>query len=79
MSGSERTALAASRRWVIKVGSALLTNEGRGLDAAMIGSLVAQIAALRAEGAEVVLVSSGAVAAGVVRLGWPRRPTRLHE
>ena len=79
MSGSERTALDASRRWVIKVGSALLTNEGRGLDAAMIGSLVAQIAALRAEGAEVVLVSSGAVAAGVVRLGWPRRPTRLHE
>ncbi|HBX72397.1 MAG TPA: glutamate 5-kinase [Halieaceae bacterium] len=79
MSEPQRETIAASRRWVIKVGSALLTNDGRGLDAAMIGSLVAQIATLRADGAEVVLVSSGAVAAGLVRLGWPRRPTRLHE
>ena len=79
MAEQDRETIAASRRWVIKVGSALLTNDGRGLDAAMIGSLVAQIAALRERGAEVVLVSSGAVAAGLVRLGWPRRPTRLHE
>jgi glutamate 5-kinase len=79
MAEPDRETIAASRRWVIKVGSALLTNDGRGLDAAMIGSLVAQIAALRERGAEVVLVSSGAVAAGLVRLGWPRRPTRLHE
>lgn len=79
MSTAARTEIAAARRWVIKVGSALLTNNGRGLDSAMIGSLVAQIASLRAGGAEVVLVSSGAVAAGIVRLGWPRRPSQLHE
>ena len=71
MSEPQRETIAASRRWVIKVGSALLTNDGRGLDAAMIGSLVAQIATLRADGAEVVLVSSGAVAAG--RPDEPRR------
>ncbi|MDO8860625.1 glutamate 5-kinase [Haliea sp. E1-2-M8] len=79
MSTAARTEIVAARRWVIKVGSALLTNDGRGLDGAMIGSLVAQIASLRAGGAEVVLVSSGAVAAGIVRLGWPRRPSQLHE
>ncbi len=74
-----RAALSAARRWVVKVGSALLTNDGRGLDTAMIRSLAQQIVSLRSAGCEVVLVSSGAVSAGVVRLGWPRRPTVLHE
>jgi glutamate 5-kinase len=74
-----RAELASARRWVVKVGSALLTANGRGLDAAVIGGLAAQLAALRADGREVVLVSSGAVAAGVVRLGWPARPTALHD
>ncbi|MHA7816903.1 MAG: glutamate 5-kinase [Pseudohaliea sp.] len=74
-----RAELASARRWVVKVGSALLTANGRGLDAGVIGGLAAQLAALRADGREVVLVSSGAVAAGVVRLGWPARPAALHD
>ncbi len=74
-----RVAVAAARRWVVKVGSALLTNDGRGLDAGVIGSLAQQVSLLRNAGCEVVLVSSGAVAAGIVRLGWPRRPTALHD
>jgi glutamate 5-kinase len=75
----ERTEIADARRWVVKVGSALLTDDGRGLDETMIATLVAQLAGLRARGREVVLVSSGAVAAGVVRLGWRARPTLLHD
>ncbi|MEH6591302.1 MAG: glutamate 5-kinase [Halioglobus sp.] len=74
-----REEITESRRWVIKVGSALLTDDGRGLDGAMISTLVAQLAALRQRGCEVVLVSSGAVAAGVVQLGWTSRPTALHD
>lgn len=68
-----------ARRWVIKVGSALLTNNGRGLDLQLIAALVQQMAALRVGGCEVVLVSSGAVAAGMVRLGWAVRPRALHD
>jgi glutamate 5-kinase len=76
---SVRAELRDARRWVIKIGSALLTANGRGLDAGMIASLVEQVVALRREGREVVLVSSGSVAAGVVRLGWSSRPTALHD
>jgi glutamate 5-kinase len=76
---TERTEIASSRRWVVKVGSALLTNDGRGLDAGVISSLVDQLAQLRGTGCEVVLVSSGAVAAGIVRLGWTARPHLVHE
>lgn len=76
---AERTEIAGSRRWVVKVGSALLTDDGRGLDGDMIVSLVDQLARLRAQGCEVVLVSSGAVAAGIVRLGWTARPHLIHE
>ncbi|MFV0478836.1 MAG: glutamate 5-kinase [Parahaliea sp.] len=75
----QRKELAEARRWVVKVGSALLTNDGKGLDPAIIADLVAQLVALRERGCEVVLVSSGAVAAGVVRLQWSARPTALHE
>jgi len=74
-----RTDIAAARRWVVKIGSALLTNDGDGLDDRMIHSLVEQLAILRSRGCEVVLVSSGAVAAGVVRLGWQGRPEVLHD
>lgn len=74
-----RKDIAASRRWVVKVGSALLTDDGRGLDENMINALVAQLASLRECGNEVVLVSSGAVAAGIVRLGMAARPHLLHE
>ncbi len=75
----ERSGIRDARRWVVKVGSALLTDDGRGLDARMIESLVAQLAQLRQRRREVVLVSSGAVAAGLVRLGWAARPHRLHD
>ena len=64
---------------VVKIGSALLTNDGRGLDEPAIGGWVDQIAALHRRGIEVVLVSSGAVAAGMVRLGWQARPSAVHE
>lgn len=76
---AERTEIAQSRRWVVKVGSALLTNDGRGLDEGMIGNLAEQLVSLRKRGCEVVLVSSGAVAAGIVRLGWSSRPHLLHD
>ncbi|MBK6511809.1 MAG: glutamate 5-kinase [Haliea sp.] len=76
---TERSEIARAKRWVVKVGSALLTNDGRGLDEGVIYSLVDQLAQLRAAGCEVVLVSSGAVAAGIVRLGWTARPHLLHE
>ncbi len=76
---SQRTDIRDARRWVVKVGSALLTDDGRGLDEAMIANLVRQLAELRASGSEVVLVSSGAVAAGIVRLGWSSRPHLIHE
>ncbi|MDI5890448.1 glutamate 5-kinase [Halomonas rhizosphaerae] len=74
-----REALIGARRVVVKIGSALLTNDGRGLDEAAIGGWVDQIAALHRRGIEVVLVSSGAVAAGMVRLGWQARPSAVHE
>ena len=73
------TAIAAARRIVVKVGSSLVTNDGRGLDAAAIALWAQQIAALRDLGKEVVLVSSGAIAEGVQRLGWARRPHAIHE
>ncbi len=71
---SQRMKIGNSRRWVVKVGSALLTKAGAGLDQVFIGQLIDQLAALRQSGAEVVLVSSGAVAAGMHRMGWKTRP-----
>ena len=69
----------ASRRWVVKIGSALLTDDGKGLDVDAIAGWVEQMAELRAQGVELVLVSSGAVAAGMTRLGWTSRPTAIHD
>jgi glutamate 5-kinase len=74
-----RRGLKASRRIVVKIGSALLTDNGRGLCADGLDAWVAQLAALRAAGREVVLVSSGAVAEGMSRLGWRERPDDLHK
>lgn len=74
-----RRALTRVNRCVIKIGSALLTNYGQGLDPVAIGGWVAQIAALRARDVQIVLVSSGAVAAGMQRLGYKTRPHALHE
>ena len=68
--------LRNARRIVVKVGSALVTNDGRGLDVRAIERWAGQIAALRAMGREVLLVSSGAIAEGVLRIGWETRPTR---
>ncbi|AZZ95597.1 glutamate 5-kinase [Hahella sp. KA22] len=68
-----------TRRWVIKIGSALLTNDGRGLALEAMGLWVDQLAALRKDGVEVVIVSSGAVAEGMSRLGWKERPKLLDE
>ncbi len=74
-----REKLESSRRWVIKVGSSLVTARGRGLDHEAIADWCAQIAALRKEGREIVLVSSGAVAEGMARLGLSKRPDTLHD
>ena len=68
-----------AKRWVIKIGSALLTNDGAGLDRTAIDSWVEQIADLMAQGNEVILVSSGAIAEGIVRLGLKTRPESIHE
>lgn len=74
-----RDALRHMRRVVIKIGSALLTNDGRALDEPAIGGWVDQIAELHRRGIEVMLVSSGAVAAGMARLGWRVRPSAVHK
>lgn len=76
---AQRSLVSQTRRCVVKIGSALLTNNGLGLDVPAIGGWVEQIAQLRARGIEVVLVSSGAVAAGMQRLGFESRPHALHE
>jgi len=67
------------QRWVIKIGSALLTGNGRGLDKTAIKNWVAQMAALPQRNIELVLVSSGAVAEGMTRLKWVQRPRALHK
>ncbi len=76
---SERVQVRQARRLVVKIGSALLTNDGKGLDVDALGAWVDQMAALVRAGVELVVVSSGSVAEGMVRLGWSRRPERLHE
>lgn len=74
-----RDKVTSARRWVVKIGSALLTADGRGLDQAAMARWVGQMVALREQGIELVLVSSGAVAAGMTRLGWSSRPSAVHE
>ncbi len=72
-------ALQRARRIVVKVGSSLVTNEGKGVDADAVGQWCRQIAALAGEGREVLMVSSGAIAEGMKRLGWTLRPKEVHE
>lgn len=74
-----QSVLKQSRRIVIKVGSSLVTNQGQGLDHAALSRWAAQIARLKQMGKEVVLVSSGAIAEGMQRLNWKKRPHALHE
>ncbi|CAK7059291.1 glutamate 5-kinase [Saezia sanguinis] len=71
--------LMQARRIVVKVGSSLVTNEGRGLDERAVGEWCRQLAALTKSGREVIMVSSGAVAEGMRRLGWPKRPKKIDE
>ncbi|MDP1567671.1 MAG: glutamate 5-kinase [Polaromonas sp.] len=71
--------LLNARRIVVKVGSSLVTNEGRGLDTAAIGLWCQQLAVLVKSGREVIMVSSGAIAEGMKRLGWATRPKAIHE
>ena len=75
----KRSEFRHAHRVVVKIGSALLTGGGRGLDMEGITEWVRQIAALKASGKEVILVSSGSVAEGMSRLGWTTRPRTLHE
>ena len=71
--------IAAAKTLVVKVGSSLVTDEGRGLDAAAIARWAAQIAKLRELGRRTILVSSGAIAEGMQRLRWTKRPSAMHE
>lgn len=74
-----RSVIASASRIVAKVGSSLVTNDGQGLDRQAVSHWASQIAALRGQGKQVVLVSSGAIAEGMARLGWAKRPTSMHE
>lgn len=76
---SSRERVVRGKRWVVKIGSALLTNDGSCLDEPAIAGWVDQMAALRRQGVEVLLVSSGSVAAGMNRLGMKTRPRELHQ
>ncbi len=71
--------LRDARRVVVKVGSSLVTNDGRGLDEQAIGEWCRQLAHLIRDGREVIMVSSGAIAEGMKRLGWTTRPTAIQE
>ncbi|MDG0969969.1 MAG: glutamate 5-kinase [Porticoccaceae bacterium] len=75
----KRAKIKNAKRWVIKIGSALLTDNGAGLDRAAIDAWVGQIAELLAQGKEIVLVSSGAIAEGMSRLDWVSRPDSIHD
>jgi len=76
---NDRSNIKAKKRWVVKVGSALLTNDGEGLHRSTIVKLAEQIVFLRDSGIEVILVSSGSVAAGISQLGMKSRPARVDE
>jgi glutamate 5-kinase len=76
---ASKTIISSAKRWVVKVGSSLVTDDGRGLDKAAIDRWAVQISALHAAGNQVILVSSGAIAQGMLRLGFVQRPTAINE
>ncbi|NBT34189.1 MAG: glutamate 5-kinase [Betaproteobacteria bacterium] len=76
---TSRPEIQAARRWVVKLGSSLVTNQGRGVDLEAVTAFASQVADLRAQGHQVVMVSSGAIAEGMKRLGWGRRPHEIHD
>ena len=71
--------ISKTQRWVVKIGSALLTRDGQGLDRVALADWAAQMAELHKTGVEIVLVSSGAVAEGMSRMGWKTKPKALFE
>lgn len=71
--------MARRARWVVKIGSALLTNDGKGLDRQLMQQWVDRLVRLMDQEVDLVVVSSGAVAEGMTRLGWQRRPESIHE
>jgi len=73
-----RKQISSNKRWVVKIGSALLTGDGKGLDQVALASWVEQMANWVAQGKELILVSSGAVAEGMSRMGWSQRPDTIH-
>ena len=76
---NQKTETKQAKRWVVKIGSSLITNEGQGLNLSAIKAWMNEFAELRKQGYELILVSSGAVAEGMARLGWTQRPRTLHE
>ena len=74
-----KSVVSTAQRLVVKVGSSLVTNDGRGIDSQAVAEWSQQIAELHKQGKQIVLVSSGAIAEGIARLGWPRRPNAMHE
>ena len=76
---NDNTKNQQSQRWVVKIGSSLITNDGQGLNLPAIKAWMSEFAELRKQGYELILVSSGAVAEGMARLGWAKRPRTLHE
>jgi glutamate 5-kinase len=79
MSSPPASIVAGAHRMVIKVGSSLVTNDGRGIDHAAVARWAEQIAVLSKAGRQIALVSSGAIAEGMQRLGWTSRPSAIHE
>ena len=79
MFNKTREQLGAAQRWVVKIGSAMITNDGQGLDSFSIDAWVAQMAELHRAGRELLLVTSGAVVEGMRRLNWSQRPTALAD
>lgn len=71
--------ITKTRRWIVKIGSALLTGDGAGLDRKALADWAGQMARLRKQGIEIILVSSGAVAEGMSRMGWKQKPKALFE
>jgi glutamate 5-kinase len=79
LAAEQQDLLRGARRIVVKVGSSLVTNDGRGLDEAAIGEWCRQLALLARDGRELIMVSSGAIAEGMKRLGWSTRPQEINE
>ncbi|HIE78645.1 MAG TPA: glutamate 5-kinase [Candidatus Thioglobus sp.] len=71
--------MMSKQRWIIKVGSALLTNNGKGIDQELIANWAEQIVHLRDNNIDVIMVSSGAIVEGMKRLGWEKKPKDIHQ